>query len=140
MIQIREVNKFGLLVIPASWLVGIIVSLILYFALNDAIAWIVTKSYILGLIASLANFSIFIKCGNGFLKEVEKKENGSPVTKFMIGVIIRTIITLLIFAIVIFGHINETPTFNVYATLGGFLTVKAIMMIVVMLKKGKVIK
>lgn len=124
-----DLTKLSIIVVPACWVVGTIVALILYFALGSSIhkAW--TLSYILGLVTALLNFGLTLSSGRGFMSEVNKSD-GAPVRRTVLGYLLRILIAGLIFAFVVHEeYYTDSPRFLVIPTLIGYLTEKVIFII-----------
>ncbi len=134
-----EIHKLGIIVVPITWLVGIITALVMYFVCSDAIKWIWTKSYILGLATSLMTFGLTLKGGKSFLREVSKPSgSGEPVRKTILSYIFRLAVAAAVCVAVILNQQSNNPKFNIVPTIIGYLTLKVVLIIVTIIKRGKV--
>ncbi len=136
--KMDETHKLAALVVPITWLVAIICGLVIYFTTSTDNRSIYLNSYIIGVAVSLLNFSLTVKGARKFLKEVAKGEvAGTPVRQTVINYIIRFTLAATIFLIVAIDHNSSDPRFNIIATLGGYMTLKVVLMVVVLIKKGR---
>lgn len=133
-------TKLSIIVVPASWVVGAISAVIIYFCCSNGDNTIWLKSYILGLVTALLNFGLQISGGRGFIREVNKTD-GVPVRRSILGYILRLIIAGLIFAYIIYDMYSSSPRFHVIPALIGYITVKVVLIVVsliINIRKGKV--
>ncbi len=120
-----DLTKISIIVVPACWVIGLIVAIIMYFAHSKA--WML--SYVLGLVTALLNFGLQLTAGRGFMSEVNK-ENGTPVRKTILGYLIRLVIAGLVFAFIIREQMtSDKPRFYVIPAVIGYLTEKVIFII-----------
>ena len=135
----NETQKISIIVTPICWVIGLIVGLVLYFTVSSVWA----LSFALGLLTALMNLSFTVRGSKKMLDEIEREELGRPVRKNMMYFAFRLILFILVFGVVIndqFVSNVSDPKFNVWATLIGYSVVKIVLIIVSLIKKGRVNK
>lgn len=137
-----ETHKLAAIVAPISWIFGLIGWLILYFALPKSInsAW--ALSYILGIVTALLNLGLMVK-GSKHISKPNINPYAKPVRINILYYIARVVLFTVIFAMVILDQLvfnASNPKFNIWATLIGYSVVKIILLLVVLVLKGKVKK
>lgn len=136
-----EIHKIGLISISISWLLTIVIAISFYFGLNKPYNSIWTKSFILGMATSLMNFGLTFSGGKGFLDEIARPNNsGKPVKKTVLNYGLRLLVAGFIFAAIIFNQYSNNPKLNIIPALIGYATFKVVLIIVTIIKKGKVSK
>ena len=135
----NETQKISIIVTPICWAIGLIVGLVLYFTVSSVWA----LSFALGLLTALMNLSFTVRGSKKMLDEIEREELGRPVRRNMMYFAFRLILFILVFGVVIndqFVSNVSDPKFNVWATLIGYSVVKIVLIIVSLIKKGRVNK
>ena len=132
-----EFHKVGIIVIPISWMIGLLGALALYFCLNDDINSIWTTSYVLGILTGLMNFGLTFLGGKGFQKALTSP-NSSPIKTTVLSYFLRLLVASGVFLAVVFNQLGDSPRFNVIPTLIGFSVTKVVWLIVMVVRKGKV--
>lgn len=134
----NEINKFGAIIVLICWGVGAVVAAIL--GLLGPYNW--WFSYLLGLATALFNFSLLIKSS----RRLEQLAKVDDVTfnpkKFMIGgYAVRILIFVVVFAAIAFNQYQtEEPRIFLIPAFIGYLTLKLVVIIYSLIKKGKVMK
>lgn len=137
-----ETHKLAAIVAPISWIFGLIGWLILYFALDDSISSAWSLSYVLGIVTSLLNLGLMVKASK-HISNPNSNPYAKPVRINILYYIARIILIIAIFTMVILDQLVfnvSNPKFNIWATLIGYLVVKIILIVVVLVLKGKVKK
>lgn len=135
----NETQKISIIVTPICWAIGLIAGLILYFTISSVWA----LSFVLGLLTALMNLSFTVRGSKKMLDEIEREELGRPVRRNMMYFAFRVILFILVFGVVIndqFVSNTSDPKFNVWATLIGYSVVKIVLILVSLIKKGRVNK
>lgn len=135
----NETQKISIIVTPVCWAIGLIVGLILYFTVSSVWA----LSFALGLLTALMNLSFTVRGSKKMLDEIEREELGRPVRRNMMYFAFRLLLFVLVFGVVIndqFVSNVSDPKFNVWATLIGYSVVKVVLIVVSLIKKGRVNK
>lgn len=139
--KLDGVHKLGLFATPSTLIIGLVVSLLLYFLLPDAKNWVWTKSFLLGLFTGLMNFGFFVK-GTKKMEHDLINESGNGVKRSVIYFFMRILVFVCIFGLVAYDMLlNDNPSFNIYATAIGYflhIVVLAIVYIVFYIKGEKV--
>lgn len=128
-----DLTKFSVIVIPICWVIGIITCIVFYFAMPVDIKWIWIKSFAVGLLTSLMCLGLM----NRFARKMPASPDDNPTypKTMIIGYMLRLVLAGGVFAAVI---VNDG--FSVIATLIGYLVVKVVIVIFVIIKKGEVVK
>ena len=122
----NKLNIIAIITVPICWVIGLIVGLILWFALKDSLHKVWTISFELGLITALLNLGLMVSWGHGFVSEVNRAD-GVPVRKSILSYAVRLLIAGLIFAYIVYDmESSDNPRFNVIPALIGYIVVKVV--------------
>lgn len=132
----NEMHKFGIVVVPLSWLIGGIATVIL--AIWGPDHW--WMSYLLGLFTALLNFGLMMKSNNRFAKKVkEDSELVKPRKMVLTGYGIRVLIVIAVFAAIAIDEFkSQDPRLFCIPAIIGYLTLKFIVIFYGLIKRGKV--
>ena len=127
------------LVVPGSWIVGGIVALILGLCGLD---WF---SYLIGLFTGLLNFGLMLKSSRKFAKlaELDPTVASIQARKYsMGGVAVRLLVVAGVFTALFFknvyGRTDEAGYWTLVIALGGYVTIKIILIAVYLIFGKKV--
>lgn len=135
-----ETHKLAAIVAPICWLLTILGAIILFFTLNKDIRQAWTISYILGTQLGLINLGFMVKGARHMLNEVNTYD-GKPVKANLMYLFFRILVFTAIFSMVIVDQFimnSDSPKFNVWSTLIGYVLVKVILITTMLIMKGKV--
>lgn len=125
----NKLNIIAIITVPICWILGLIISLIFWFALKDSMHKIWTLSFVLGLITALLNLGLMVSWGHGFVREVNRAD-GAPVRKSILSYTVRILIAGLIFAYIVYDMQQKAPRFHVIPALIGYILVKMVFIMV----------
>lgn len=135
----NDMQKFGAILVPIVWLVGIVIGIIIFFAcsIDDRKVWLL--SYVLGLVTALMNFGLMMKSNRKMVSNVINNEP-KPVQKFMTAFGLRMLVFVAVFgAMTVNIATSDSPRFNLLPAFIGYMLLKVVMVILVLIKKGKVV-
>ena len=130
-----EMSKFGIIVVPITWVVGAIVAIILGIWGPDR-WWL---SYLLGLMTALLNFGLMMKSNRRLAEKTKNQEEIKPKKIALTGYAVRIIVFVAIFAAVCYSQFKtENPRFFAIPMIIGYLTLKLVVIAYGIIKRGKV--
>lgn len=132
-VEQNDMYKLSLILIPLTWVIGIITSLIFYFALHSDIRWVWVRSYIIGLASGLLCFGIMVRTNKYMPKDGNDKTNFRKIT--LLSYFMRFLLLAAIFAAIVF-----TDGLDPIPGLIGYGTLKVVLIVLLLIKKGDVVK
>lgn len=133
--KITKNNNFPLIIYPIAWVVGIVVSLALFFfgPKGEGVIW--AKSYALGLITALLNLGLMIR-GN---RRMARLAEAGIKSSFLPGFLLRLVVFIGVFAAIWWeAYKVPEPIFNIFVAFIGYITLKFIIIVYVLIKREKV--
>lgn len=137
MIKMDDMHKFGVIFVPIVWVVGALCAVIIYLSCKEADKSIWTLSYVLGLITALMNFGLLMKSNRRLVENAKNNITHRNLPSFFV----RTLVFVGVFAAIAFNQYQSVnPRFHLIPAFLGYMTLKAVLIIFVIARRGKVNK
>ena len=131
--------KLSIFVVPATWVVAAIVTIILWATHYD---WMY---YLIGVCTGLLNFGLMIKMNRRIVRLSELYPDTAQVMakrQAWIGVLLRLLVFLGVFLAIFFKEVyqnpDETRAWNLVIAFGGYATVKVVLVIIYLIFRRRV--
>ncbi|MDE7106054.1 MAG: hypothetical protein K2O22_02700 [Anaeroplasmataceae bacterium] len=136
----QKINlKLSIFVVPATWVVAAIVTIILWATHYD---WMY---YLIGVCTGLLNFGLMIKMNRRIVRMAELYPDTAQVMakrQAWIGVLLRLLVFLGVFLAIFFKEVyqnsDETRAWNLVIAFGGYATVKVVLVIIYLIFRRRV--
>ena len=136
----QKINlKLSIFVVPATWVVAAIVTIILWATHYD---WMY---YLIGVCTGLLNFGLMIKMNRRIVRMAELYPDTAQVMakrQAWIGVLLRLLVFLGVFLAIFFKEVyqnsDETGAWNLVIAFGGYATVKVVLVIIYLIFRRRV--
>ncbi|MCM1130483.1 MAG: hypothetical protein NC310_02500 [Roseburia sp.] len=136
----KQVNlKISLLVVPATWVVAAIVTIVLWATHYD---WMY---YLIGVCTGLLNFGLMIKMNRRIIRMSELYPDTAQVMarrQAWIGVLLRILVFAGVFLAIFFKEVfqnsDESRAWNLVIAFGGYATVKVVLIVIYLIFRRKV--
>ena len=131
--------KLSIFVVPATWVVAAIVTIILWATHYD---WMY---YLIGVCTGLLNFGLMIKMNRRIVRLSALSPDTAQVMakrQAWIGVLLRLLVFLGVFLAIFFKEVyqnpDETRAWNLVIAFGGYATVKVVLVIIYLIFRRRV--
>lgn len=124
-------QKISLIVVPATWVVAAIITIILWATHYD---WMY---YLIGVCTGLLNFGLMMKTNRKIIRMSELYPDTAKIMakrQAWIGVLLRILVFTGVFLAIFFKEIYQNPNqedmWNLVIAFGGYATIKVVLIIV----------
>ncbi|MDE5856489.1 MAG: hypothetical protein K2H06_05535 [Anaeroplasmataceae bacterium] len=131
--------KISLFVVPATWVVAAIVTIVLWATHYD---WMY---YLIGVCTGLLNFGLMIKMNRRIVRMSELYPDTAQVMarrQAWIGVLLRILVFAGVFLAIFFKEVfqnsDESRVWNLVIAFGGYATVKVVLIVIYLIFRRKV--
>ena len=124
-------QKISLIVVPTTWVVAAIVSIVLWATKYD---WMY---YLIGICTGLLNFGLMMKTNRKIVRMSELYPDTAKIMakrQAWIGVLLRILVFMGVFLAIFFKEVYQNPKqedmWNLVIAFGGYATIKVVLIIV----------